>query len=356
MSGELLFGLTVAGLLLAWVAASRPRQWLNIPSRRQAKPAGFVPQLLMGGPLLMWFLIACAAAYALTNPKRTVETAKIQLRDRVYVISIDCSTSMGNGPDSTMERIKEMTKEFVRKREGDFIGISAYSGASSKSRGNGYARVIVPPTDDLAQVESAIGVTKQGLLGAYTAIGDGIWVSIMALMEDQAADALGENYSRVRLERSVDSLGTPGEDLRYAQEVAEAVGTQTGKFIILFTDGKFNTGMFPPKAIWFARRLGMRVHFIAYESSGATGLSPQEQEENKRAIIKSVLESGGLYRESSNLDAMPALFEEVHRAEERTFILDRARRTVDRRYPVYVFMAACFIAWLLVEHLWLKVP
>lgn len=351
-----LFLAALTVLLLVWSAASRPRQWLNIPAARQARRASFLSRTIVRIPLTMWFLIAAGAALALTNPKRTTTQSFIEVQRKIFVFCVDVSTSMGQGPGSTMERIKAVYLDFADRRAGDVMGVSAYSGSRYPPRGKGYARVILQPSDDLTQVKAAITATRYQMFGIYTATGDGIFVSALALIEDDAKRAMGDGYDRTLLEMSVDSMGETTEDLWYAQKVAEAIGPQEGKFILLFTDGKYNTGLHPSKALWFCRRIGLKVHFIAYESSAATGLSEAEQIAHQMEVAQAVMETGGLFLPSNNLDAMAEIMERVHKAEPQRVVLGSAEKTVDLRYPLYIFMAVCMGIWLVTEFGWPKFP
>ena len=343
---------------IIWLWARRPRQYLLIPSGGQGKRSNLLSRLVLSLPLICWLAISSIFIFALANPKKEFNTTNVVVEKKIFMVSIDVSTSMGRGPGSTMEKIKVMAADFVRKRAGDVIGISAYSGSfdPSRVRGAGYARIIMYPTEDIAQVEEAISSTEATMFGAYTAIGDGIFVSIIALIEQEAKEKMGSRYDRWLLDASVDSLGEKNEDLSYAQEIANSIGPQTGKFILLFTDGKYNTGMNPIKAIWFARRLGIKVHFIAFDSSAATGLSQEEQIKHKQDTIVAVLSSGGVYKESYDISGVAKLFDEINRIEKSRFIVEGEVREENQRQNFFLLSAFIFLVWVIIENLWIKIP
>ena len=342
--------------ILLWVWAGRPRQWLLQPSRLQAKRSSFCSRAVLQLPLLLSLAVSSILIFALARPVSTLETTYLTLEKKVCMITYDVSTSMGRGPGSTMEKIRVMALDFVRFRKGDFVGVAAYSGASPNSRGRGYAAVFTYPTEDLAQSEVTIKSLEATMLGPYTAIGDGIFVSLIALIEEDARLQLAERYDRWLLEASVDSLGTPAEDLTYAREVADRIGSQKGKFVLLFTDGKYNTGLQPVKAIWFAKQLGIKVHFAAFDSSSATGLSDAEGQRRKAEIAEAVIATGGLYRESADVDGIAVIFREIDQAEKAQVVIEGEPKEENQQKQLFLWAAALFVAWVFMENFWMKIP
>jgi hypothetical protein len=287
---------------------------------------------------------------ALAGPGTEQITSLVTVRSKEAILCVDASESMGRGErGSTMERIKVMLLDFAERRmdKGDFIGISTYSGPTNSSRGYGYARIIQYPSRDREIVFAAINSVRPAMFGQYSAVGDGIMVSIIALVEPKARQALGERYDRLKLEDAIWSVGTESEDLGYAQEIAEAVGKQRGRYIVLFTDGKFNTGLNPARAIWFTERIGLKVHFIAFESSAATGLSIEEQRKRKAQTIDAVLRTGGTYKESVDIEGVALFFQEIDRAEKVEIVTEEHKRTESRR-EIFTFGAsAVFGIWMI---------
>ena len=249
-----------------------------------------------------------------------------------------------------------MALDFVRRRKGDVIGITAYSGKVPRQRGVGNARILMYPTEDLTQVEDAINSVESTMFGAYTAIGDGIFVSLLALIDQDARMVMSDRYDRKLLEDNLWSIGEEYEDLSYAQEVAQRIGPQKGKYVILFTDGKYNTGLQPYKAMWFARRLDIKVHFVAFDSSASTGLSPEEQRKHKEEIVRATLETGGMYQESASAEGIVGLLRKVELAERARVILEGEPRDENQQYELFTWIAVIFLIWIFSENCWMKVP
>lgn len=351
-----LYLLLIPVILLAALWASRPRQWLNVPARRQAVPASFVSRLVLRVPLLCWLAVAVLLALSLVNPSTRTVIGHVAVEKKVLVVCMDASTSMGSGPTSTLEKARPMSLDFIRNRTGDFVGVTAYSGFSNPRRGRGYARVLMYPTDDLGQSVTAMQAVASQMFGTHTALGDGIFVSLLALIEPDARRVMGEGYDRWLLDASVDSLGTDHEDVSYAQRVAGAIGPQKGKFVLLFTDGTINTGMEQLKALWFARRLGIKVHLIAYNISGPTGLSRADEVRVKAELIRGVLAAGGIYRESADMDDIARYFREVNRLEGKGFVYVPFERVDSEVRWLYSAAALCFVLWVVAATLWKRVP
>lgn len=335
--------------------AKRKRQYVTVASLEQVRRSSVVSRTVVRLPHFCWLALAFLLLAAFANPQSSKMTSHATVLTKNAIVCVDASQSMGAGKRfSTMEMIRAMLHDFADRRieKGDYMGISAYSGFSENSRAPGYARVIQYPTRDSEVIHAAIDAIRPMMFGAFTAIGDGLLVSITALIEPEAREALGDKYDRQRLADSLWSIGTEGEDVEYAQEIIRAVGRQKGRYIVLFTDGKFNTGMHPAKALWFAERLGLKVHFIAFESTGATGLSFEEERKRKAETIEAVVQTGGLYRESTDIRGVEQLFKEIDEAE-KTEIIVKDEPIRESRRKVFTFgAAAAYALWVLSWIVW----
>ena len=132
--------------------------------------------------------------------------------------------------------------------------------------------------------------------------------------------------------------------------MAEAIGRQKGKYIVLFSDGKFNTGLDPSRALWFAQRIGLKIHFIYFDSTGATGLKQEEEQVRKEWTIRSVLRTGGTYKESLDVDGVRVLLDEIDAAEPAEILVEDGRRKNSRK-PIFLIGAVLvlgiwFVSWL----------
>jgi hypothetical protein len=348
-SEYLVFSIVAFAFLGIW--SNKKQQYFAVASKEQVVPANRFMRDIIKIPILCWFLVSLLFAVALANPYTEYKTTTISILGKKAMLAVDASVSMGRGSrGSAMDMIKVMLMDFSRQRigKGDFLGVSAYSGQSNSSRDFGYARVVQYPTSDATVVESAINVLQPSIFGHYSAVGDGILVSIFALIEPEARKVLGDLYDRQKLENSIWSIGSDKEDPQYAQEVATVIGKQKGKYIILFSDGKFNTGLDPSRALWFAQRIGLKIHFISFESTGATGLKQDEQIARKEWTIRSVLRTGGTYKESSDVDGVKLLLEEIDLAEQAEIIVEEGLRKKSRKLIFLFGAAVVLVIWTVI--------
>jgi hypothetical protein len=346
-------------LVLAFIAlgllGQRRRQYMLVSSAGNFRRAPVALRALIRLPFVCWLLVSFLLIAALANPRSSSRTSYVTLMTKEAMVSVDTSHSMGYGKKhSTMASVRRMLHEFGQKRmkQGDRLGISAYGGhTSSYTRGSGYARVIQYPTGDPEVLSASIDALSTRMFGSYSAVGDGILASINALIGPQAVEAMG-SYDPYSIGDNLWSMGTPDEDLRHIQKTLRAIGNQRGRYIVLFTDGKYNTGLQPARALWLAESMGLRVHFVAFESTAGTGLGPQEQQRHKEELIEAVTRTGGLYRESSDLEGLEMLFDEIDRAEKVEITLSEELEMVSRR-NVFLYMAAIvYTLWLVSWATW----
>ena len=315
-----------------------------------------VSRAVISIPFFCWLMVSCLLMVALANPESSTKVSNVTVLSKEAMVSLDTSHSMGDGKEhSTMAKIKDMVHGFALKRieKGDRLGISAYGGHKPGDvRGTGYARVIQYPTGDPEVAGASVDAVRTRMFGSYSATGDGLLVSINALIESEANRALSEGYDSQRIEDNLWSIGTGNEDLAYVQKTTRALDRQKGRYIVLFADGKYNAGLHPARALWFAELLGLKVHFIAFESAGGTGLSPAEQRRHKEEIIEAVTRTGGIYRESSDIEGVERLFQEIDMAEKVEITIQEEIRKISHRNIFLYLAAAVFCLWLLSWSAW----
>jgi hypothetical protein len=303
-------------LVLGLWAAGR-RQFVLISSESSLKKAGIFSRYVIAVPLCCWVIISWLLITALADPIIYTEKSILEVEGKEAIICVDTSTSMGKEAGdrgkSAMENIKLVLHDFIDRRvaKSDLIGISAFGGRSRTQREPGNARIIQYPSRDPKILYSAVDVLEPTMFGALTAIGDGIFISIIGLIEPQLQQVLKEDYDRNRFENAVWNMGTSRQDPEYLNTIIAAAGPQRGRYIVLFTDGIYNTGLKPPKPLRLAARLGLKVHFIAFESTAATGVEHYEGLRRQLKTVEAVIKTGGIYRESRDIGGIAELFMEI---------------------------------------------
>lgn len=154
---------------------------------------------------------------ALARPQWSTGKEEILLRSRNLIIALDISSSMKATdfePGNRLEAAKYVVREFVKRREGDLVGLVIFSGK---------AFLQAPLTSDVNLIARMLDQTDLGQLPDGTAIGTAIAVSLNQVKQLPA----------------------------------------TSSAIILITDGANNAGEPKlPVATEAARALGVRVHAI----------------------------------------------------------------------------------------------
>lgn len=344
-------------LVLGLWAAHR-RQYVLISSLMSMHRSGIVSRNIVAVPLFCWVIISWLLLIALADPVISSEKYTLMVKGKEAIICVDTSTSMGKevGSEgkSAMENIKSMLHDFMERRlaKGDIVGVSAFGGRSKLHREFGNARIIQYPTSDNAILYSAVDVLEPTMFGALTAIGDGIFISIVALIEPQLKMALKDNYDRNRLENAVWNIDTKEQDPEYLNTIIAAAGNQRGRYIVLFTDGIYNTGLKPYKALWLATSLGLKVHFIAFESTAATGVVHYVGLRRQLETVEAAIKTGGLYRESRDIEGVAEFFLEIDQAEKIQLTINEEFRGESRKRFFIYCACAVFAFWMTSWLLW----
>ncbi len=227
-----------------------PLPWLVrrfLPSVNRSEPALLVPDLRpfqhsgagqrsrRGARQALWYLILLWLAWALlvtaaARPQWQGEQVSTTLSGRDLLLAVDLSGSMniedmylGNRQVTRLEAVKSVIGEFIRRRQGDRIGLVLFGTR---------AYVHVPLTMDTNTVMQLLQESTVGMPGPRTAIGDAIGLSV--------------RYLRDR----------PGDE----------------KVLILLTDGANNSGQLEPvRAAEIAAAENVRIHAVGVGGQPAPG-------------------------------------------------------------------------------------
>ncbi|MBI2633098.1 MAG: VWA domain-containing protein [Parcubacteria group bacterium] len=301
------------------------------------------------------FCVCGALLIALATPYKNYHTVRATTKANIVLIVIDVSMSMSmsTAEGRGIDNIKSIAHEFVSERGKsknapivDPTGIAAYSSQ---------AGIIIYPTIYNDELDTAIALINAQMFGSRTAIGLGIFTGIYGLLET----TLGKNFDWVRLRNAIEIMHTDNEQRDDTEIIAEAVrisGNNKNKAIILFTDGYHNEGFDPEKSLWFAERLGIRVHFIAFKPTGYIGLDKKEAEERKKRLILGVTQTGGSYFESTSYKEIHSFFKRVRSMEQATVSYEHSSEKQSLYfYPLII--ALCALAFLVLwENIFIKIP
>ncbi len=195
----------------------------------------------------------------------------------------------GGGAGSKMAAVKASAVEFVRKRQGDAIGLAVFSN-------NAY--LVTPATFDHGSLEQYLHmVNSQTLVNeGFTAIGEGLYTAN-----------------------------------RYFDFNEQQGGRRKGQVVILFSDGDQNYGRDPMEQIEKARTEGTHIYFIgvALEQGAA------------QQIVDGVLSTGGRYFDVSSPQHLEDAFIEIDQLEKGRFF---TKRLVENEPAYFIFVLLALLA------------
>jgi Ca-activated chloride channel family protein len=248
---------------------------------------GWVPRALR--------LVALALlVFALARPRQGLALTTIPEEGIDLVVSLDVSSSMSErvlgGNDTKMSAAQRAVADFVRKLEGDRIGLVIFQAR---------ALTLSPLTVDQAAIASAVENARSGLLADGTAIGLGLAESLNLLRESPAK-------SRV---------------------------------VVLLTDGQNNTGeVTPGAAATLARALDVRVYTIGF-------VAGRDGAVDAAALTAIADSTNGRYFDASTVSDLTAAYDEIA-GLERSVVGER-RFTRYREFAPA--LAAAALALLVLE-------
>ncbi len=291
-------------------------------------------------PKILCFLSVFFAILAFSRPQSDYHETEVSYTGREIILSIDTSFSMTG---EAMEKIRDIAKDFIKKRSHDMIGITIYGTD---------AVVVVLPTWETELLEKSLDRIKPHHVGVRTAIGEGLFTSILALIERDMEQVFEINKLRKSMNREK-GLG------KYALDFAKMVqnrGTMKNKVIILFTDGIYNVGIEPNRPLRFIKRLGVKVYVVSVPSSGETGVEHEQAAERTASLKKGVESTGGKFFAAENYDEVEQFYAEIDRIEKEKIVME----TVVKKRDLFFIPTAISICFLLgmvvIENIWLKLP
>lgn len=227
--------------------------------------------------LLAWLLLVAAGA----NPRWLGEPIGVAASGRDLMLVLDLSESMevkdfllDDEPVNRLVALKSVARGFIRRREGDRIGLVLFGEQ---------AYLNVPLTFDRATVEQMLEEAAIGLAGRSTAIGDAIGLAAKRLRDQHA----------------------------------------THKTIILMTDGANTSGHVDPRrAARLAAREGLKIYTIGIGADemlvrqlfGTIKVNPSTDldEDTLRDLAST---TGGRYFRARDLKALEGIYAELDQLE-----------------------------------------
>ncbi len=227
--------------------------------------------------LLIWLLLLAAAS----RPQWVGDPVALPQTGRDLMLAVDISESMEypdfelNGRQATrLQTTQEIAGEFLRRREGDRLGLILFGTR---------AYLQSPLTFDRFTVATLLQEAEIGLAGGKTAIGDAIGLAIKRL-KDRPAQA---------------------------------------RVLILLSDGANTAGALPPQqALTLAKQAGLKIHTIGIgaESLEVQGLFGTRQVNPSADLDEALLtrmaeETGGHYFRARDQAELERIYHEIDALE-----------------------------------------
>jgi Ca-activated chloride channel family protein len=230
--------------------------------------------------LLIWGCLVIAVS----RPQWVGEAVELPASGRDLLLSIDISESMyeedltlNNDPATRLDVVKSVLTDFIKKREGDRIGLVLFADQ---------AYLQTPLTFDLKTVQYMLDETEIGLAGKATAIGDGIGLSVKRLRERP----------------------------------------EQNRVLILLSDGESNRGEDPIEAAKLAKQAGVKIYTVGIGADtalrrtlfGTRRINPSAGLDEK--TLKKIAEmTGGRYfraKSTKDLQKVYALLDSLEPVED----------------------------------------
>lgn len=226
---------------------------------------------------LVWVLLVTAAS----GPQWTGEPSKVPSEGRNLMLVLDISGSMQEADFAIQNKavrrwdaVQAVADAFVRKRQGDRIGIVLFGERSY---------LYVPLTFDLKTVSDLLKEADVGMAGSQTAIGDALGLALKTMIDVPAKS----------------------------------------KVIILLSDGSANAGVMKPlEAAELAEKMGVKVYTIGAGSDmvqmmGVFGMMqmPRGDEIDEKTLQEIARKTGGRYFRAKDTRELLEIYKEIDALE-----------------------------------------
>lgn len=253
---------------------------LHLPSatRFSAKSQGHKQSLL---PLALLWLIWLLFLVALARPQWQGEPIGRPLEGRDLMVAVDLSGSMslqdmrlGGQSVDRLTLVKEVLTDFIERRQGDRIGLVLFGDT---------AYLQAPLTFDRETVATFLDEAVLGLVGKYTAIGDGIGVSVKHMLSQKTEQ----------------------------------------RVLVLLTDGENTSGkMSPEQATAIAKEHGVTIYTVGVGADvmrqnsifGQRSVNPS-RDLNENALKAIASETGGQYFRAKNAQSLAEIYQTIDSLE-----------------------------------------
>lgn len=351
-------------LLYLLLKAFSGRSYLGYSSIRVLPQLTPFKAVLVKLPGFFWFLAAVFTILGLCHPQSNLQETELTTEGLEMILAVDTSFSMTG---HALEVVKGVIKDFIKRRSNDLIGITIFGTD---------AALVVLPTREYSLLENSIDRIQASQVGFQTAIGEGLFTSIMALVEED----MGKEFEIQKIRKSINAprLGD------YSLKLAKRLGLKKNRVIVLFTDGIYNVGINPTRPLRLASRLGIRVYVVAVEPSAETGVEPELAAKRIADLRGGVAATGGKYLKAEGVEELKKstpgggildaraiwsslsgdymfnevekLYKEVDSIERDKLFLEKTTKRKDLYFYPALLGLVSLLGMVAVENIWVRVP
>lgn len=278
-------------------------------------------------PVLLRALAIALFIVALARPQSVMEDTKTVSEGVDIVLVLDTSTSMlaedftiGRTRINRYDVVKEVVKDFIKKRKDDRIAMVAFAGR---------AYTVCPLTTDYPWLNENLDRVKVGMIEDATAIGS----------------AIASAVSRLQTSKT------------------------KSKIIILLTDGVNNAGTISPAvAAEAAKAFKIKIYTVGVGSKGLVPYPLKDQFgrtvyqnipiEIDETVLKKIADTtGGKYYRATDTDSLRKIYDEINRLEKSN-IEHFGYREYGELFDFFLIPGLLFLALeiFLANTVFLKIP
>ena len=290
--------------------------------------ATVLPRYALYGALLLGIV-------ALANPKGEIVVRKQVARGYRVSLGVDISGSMAG---DSIQAAKNAILGLITERKLDVFAVLPFGTTVQFPSGTLF-------TTDLDLIEQTVLGLKAD--GGATAVGDGIigslWQTLadIYLVNNLSADGITLPPYDAFLKFVWNANASEREE--FLRTLKTSFPSFDGAFSVIVTDGESNTGVDPVKAANFAGRLGMAVYIIGI------GVSPND------TLKKALQENGGAYLMATSPHEIAALYKAISNKQPMIVSVVNIPEQVSYRPQIFLLIALCLLAALIVRSVYLVI-
>ncbi len=304
-----------AGVFTWWLRDSRSHANLYSDERLLASPPKWMIyfwRIALGG-LVCAFLFG---VFALARPMGSIVESRLHEEMHRGCLVIDISLSMNIMEDAVTQETRiqvvvKSAKEFAQKRKGDQLCMVPFE------TGVRLALAMAPTTDTNAFNQALDNLITH--VEGNTAMGDGMFFAFSMLLGDILERNERLNISRLQKEIAQVKDGRI-DGLAYIDDLVNRNGMLTDTYMLVLTDGEYNTGIVDPLALLSVlKRFGLKTYILGVGKDFAA---------NER-LVHLVKQTGGDVLYAYDANNTPQFLEAINRLQKRKILTEVTRKQIE---------------------------